>query len=195
MNRIIFLLLSACLCATLISGCGTDGESVATTTSNPYTGAVVVSTPNLSTSSDVTSSIPQSAFSFTQGDQDAGYEEADATKIEFGDTISIEGAGASVSGNVVTISKAGTYMVSGSTADGRILIDAGEDDKVQLVLGGLDLTCATYAPICIAQADKVFLTLADGTQNTVSDGTQSHPKQQATTVWTPPSYSMARPDH
>ncbi len=170
MRKFTFILLSACLCCALITGCATDEESATVATSNPYTGAVAISPPDLGTSSDITSSVPQSAFSFTQGDQDASYEAADATKIKFGNTISVQGAGASVSENLVTISAAGTYILSGSTPDGRILIAADKDDKVHLVLNGIDLTCADYSPIYIEQAYKVFLTLADGTQNKIADG-------------------------
>ncbi len=39
-----------------------------------------------------------------------------------------------------------------------------------LLLNGVDITCATGAPIPVLNADKTIITLASGTENTVTDG-------------------------
>ena len=70
----------------------------------------------------------------------------------------------------VTITAAGTYVISGTLTAGSITVAAGEEDKVQLVLSGVDLTNPDGPALYIKSADKVFLTLADGTENTLSDG-------------------------
>ena len=49
-------------------------------------------------------------------------------------------------------------------------MDAGDTDKVQIVLCGADITSATSAAIYALAADKVFITLADGTENHLSNG-------------------------
>lgn len=64
----------------------------------------------------------------------------------------------------------GTYLVSGALTDGQIVVDAGDTDKVQIVLAGASLTCADSAAIYSKSADKVFLTLAEGTENTLTNG-------------------------
>lgn len=70
----------------------------------------------------------------------------------------------------VTISEAGTYILTGTLTDGQVIVSAGDKDKVQLVLDGASITCADGPAIVVQNADKVFLTLADGSQNTLSDG-------------------------
>ena len=70
----------------------------------------------------------------------------------------------------VTISEAGTYILTGTLTDGQVIVSAGDKDKVQLVLDGASITCADGPAIVVQNADKVFLTLAAGAQNTLSDG-------------------------
>lgn len=79
------------------------------------------------------------------------------------------GSGFSASGNTVTISKAGTYTLSGS-GNGQVIIDCSNDDKVYLVLNGLELSCSSGPAIYCKGADKLTITLVDGTINTLSDG-------------------------
>ncbi|MDR2505751.1 MAG: carbohydrate-binding domain-containing protein, partial [Oscillospiraceae bacterium] len=98
------------------------------------------------------------------------WDEASATKITFTqDAAQVQGSGASAAGAVVTISGAGTYVLSGECADGRVVVDAGKNDTVQLVLNNVTLTCKTTSPIYAKKADTVVLILADGSVNTISD--------------------------
>ena len=78
------------------------------------------------------------------------------------------GDGASVSGSTVTISEAGTYVVSGTSENVQIVVKAGDSDKVQIVLNGVTMS-GTDAAILVENAGKTSLTLADGSQNTISD--------------------------
>ena len=92
-------------------------------------------------------------------------------------SIQLTGSGAesdsekvSISGSVVTITGAGTYVISGSLDDGTIVVDASKEDKVQLVLNGVSIQSSAFAAIYVKQADKVFITLAEGTVNTLANG-------------------------
>jgi hypothetical protein len=87
-----------------------------------------------------------------------------------GDSVTVVGSGAAAKGTVVTISAAGTYRVSGSLTDGQLRIEAGDEDKVAIVLAGASIAHATSSPIYIVNAGKTILTLAEGTENSVSDG-------------------------
>ena len=58
--------------------------------------------------------------------------EATITLKDNGTTI--EGSGAKVEGNIITINEAGVYTVSGSLSDGQIVVEAGKEDKVEFVL-------------------------------------------------------------
>ena len=96
----------------------------------------------------------------------------DATTIDFtNDGVKISGNGASADGTVVYITADGTYVISGECANGQIVVELDKADKAQLVLMGLNLTCLDSAPLYVVSADKVSLTLAEGTLNTFSDGT------------------------
>ena len=110
-------------------------------------------------------------FDFTDRDRDGSYDEPEATKITLSDSGStVSGSGASADGRNVTVSSAGTYIVTGTLSDGRITISAGEKDKVQLVLRNVSLTCGDGPALVIGSADKVFLTLDKDSENTISDG-------------------------
>lgn len=92
------------------------------------------------------------------------------TYIKLGTETTIEGQGAEVSNNKVTITKAGTYSVSGKVEDGQIIIDAGKEDKVYLILNGADINCSNSAPIYVKNAKKAIISLAEGTENNITDG-------------------------
>ncbi len=109
---------------------------------------------------------------FTDRDRDSSYDEASATKIVLdGSGASITGEGATADGSTVTISADGTYVVAGTLADGQIVVNLpGDDDKAQIVLDSVTIHNEDGPAIQIDQADKVFLTLADGSTNVLSDG-------------------------
>ena len=75
-----------------------------------------------------------------------------------------------ITGGIITILDEGVYTLSGTLTDGMIIVDADKTDKLQLVLNGADITCADSAAIYVRQADKVFITLADGTSNHLANG-------------------------
>ena len=124
-----------------------------------------------STNSSSTSKVTTVKLSnyFTKRDQDASYDESKATKISLsGSSAKTSGSGAEVSGSTVTITKAGTYVLSGSSENVQVVVKVGDQDKVQLVLNGVRMT-GTDAAIVVENADKTFITLAKGSKNTISD--------------------------
>lgn len=99
-------------------------------------------------------------LSFSKRDCDSSYDESSAKSIVLSDDSD---------NGEVTISSEGTYIISGSCTDGKIVVDASDKDKIQLVLDGVKLK-SSGAAIVVKNADKVFVTLADNSQNTISDG-------------------------
>lgn len=95
-----------------------------------------------------------------------GGAETDETKADESETNEAENAasGAYISGNIITITKEGTYVLSGALSEGQIIVDA-DSAKVQLVLDNADITCASSAAIYVKNADKTFITLAEGSEN------------------------------
>ena len=111
----------------------------------------------------------------TDGTKDGGAETdetkadesvTDGTKADESVTNETETAssGVSISGNIITITKEGTYVFSGALSEGQIVVDA-DSAKVQLVLDNADITCASSAAIYVKNADKTFITLAEGSEN------------------------------
>ena len=128
------------------------------------------------------------AFGITaEADEDAEYYEGDAyfssndlmpCSAESADcVISLERADGRVDGNGayfydgnLVISGGGKYLISGELTDGSIIVDAYASSKVWLILDGVKVYCADDAALRVDQADKVFVTLKDGSSNTISSG-------------------------
>ena len=64
-------------------------------------------------------------------------------------------------GKDITITAAGVYVLTGTAENVTVVVDAGDEDKVQLVLDGLTLTNEDAPAIYVKNADKVFLTTTD----------------------------------
>ena len=154
MKRIAMPLLSISL---LLSGCqNTDAASSSSTPASADTEPVSV--------------IDTSAL-FSDRDLDGSYDESAAIPIQLtGETAACASDAVSIDGARITLLDEGTYLVSGTLTDGQIVEDADDSDKVQIVLAGADITCTDSAAIYSKNADKVFLTLADGTENTLING-------------------------
>ncbi len=113
-----------------------------------------------------------SAF-FTRNDRDSDWDSASATRITLaGDRANISGGGAYVLGGDVVIAQAGRYALSGTLADGSVIVSADSGAKIWLLLDGADISCSDDACLRVEQADKVFLTLAPGTVNSMTSGAE-----------------------
>ena len=133
--------------------------------------ACAQSTSNTSNSAATTTSTTDAKKTnyFTDKDYDTSYDEkAAATVTLSGSTATVSGDGVAVSGSTVTISKSGTYVISGQSDGVQIKIEARNSDDVHIVLNGVTMTNAN-APISATSAGHVYLTLADGTTNSLSD--------------------------
>ena len=108
---------------------------------------------------------------FSKRDLSGDYDASQATAITLsGNSAKADSEEVQISGSAVTITAAGTYILKGTLSDGSIIVDAGKEDKVQLVLDGVTIHSETFAAIYVKQADKVFVTLAEGSVNTLSNG-------------------------
>lgn len=178
------LLTSAALTAALLAGCG-EGENSASESGeaqnvdkgaagNPEGGPMAASGGSVEgIDSNLELSQSQVNQEFTERDKDSSYEESEAVKVTLnGTNIQADKEGCTFSGSTLTITGEGIYLLSGTLSEGQIIVDAGDNDKVQIVLNGAKLHCETSAVIYVKNADKVFLTLADGTENTLSGGAE-----------------------
>ncbi|GMA35900.1 carbohydrate-binding domain-containing protein [Demequina litorisediminis] len=161
--------------ALLLTGCSvTDGDADATGTVTDQTtessDTATDATTTEETQIDVTAITEATSIDdFGIEEVDLSYDTADATTITLADgASSVDGAGASVDGDTVTITESGTYVLSGSLSAGQVVVD-GDKADVTLVLDGVDITAADVAGINVVDADWVVLALADGSTNAVSD--------------------------
>ena len=153
----IILVLSLSLC--LLAGCGGTSNSTGTDTVN-----------TTADSADVDFSQADEDM-FTDRDRRTEYDESNGVLIQLNGTSAAASSGSvKISGTTITITEEATYIISGTLDNGMIIVNAPDTAKLQLVLNGVSINSETSAPIYILEADKVFLTLADGTENVLSNG-------------------------
>ena len=110
---------------------------------------------------------------FTDREKSGSYKVSEAVKITLNKTTAtVSGSGAKADGSTITITEEGVYVVSGTLEDGQIIVDASDSDKVQIVLNGVHINCETNAAIYVREADKVFITLAENSSNTLGGGNE-----------------------
>lgn len=124
------------------------------------------------TASDVGTASGELSFAeddmFTDRDSRITYDSKTAVLIKAdGSKLAASSNSVVIKGNKATVTAEGTYIISGTASDGQIVVEADESAKIQLVLNGVDISCTDSAAIYVKSADKVFVTLADGTKNTL----------------------------
>ena len=186
--------LTAAMCMAMLAGCSTS-QSTSSTSDTEVTSDVSTETDadkespngsadaeNTSVKTEMTVEEMQAAIDeamsdaaiditdmFTKRDLAGNYDESEAVKITLsGKTAACNSSNVQIEDGVVTIKAAGVYVLSGTFTDGTIVVDAGDDDKVQLVLDGVSITAADYAAIYAKNADKVFVTLAERAGNSLT---------------------------
>ena len=108
---------------------------------------------------------------FTRNDLSSDWDSSGATVITLkGDSALVSGAGAYAYNGDVVIANAGKYVIRGTLTDGSIIVDTNRTAKVWILLDGVDIRCSDDACLRIDQADKVFLTLAEGSVNSMASG-------------------------
>ena len=157
-TKLVAGLLGYALLACSISGCSFDSFSKTTT-----------ETSSESSSSATGITYLDADDMFTDRDKEVGYDEDTATAITLSDDASsCDSSSVTISNNTITITDEGTYLLTGSLSDGQVIVDA-DDKKVQLVLDSVNINCDTSAALYVKAADKVFVTLASDSENSLSN--------------------------
>ena len=171
-NKLFPVLTALALTALMLvfASCGTLTGALTGTTTASAASSDQGAAASASSSSDQTAS-DFITDAFSKRDLSGEYDTDDAVMIKLnGDSAEANSSSVTVEGSVVTITEAGTYILSGTLDDGCIVVNASDEDKVQLVLNGVEISSETFAAIYVASADKVFITLAEGTENSLSNG-------------------------
>lgn len=146
-----------------VSNISSKTESTANSQSDSLINDKLEGTPlSLSTVND---------YTVEYSDKELTYEwEQDCTTISATDGgFTVNGNGASAEGTTLTISSAGTYLLEGKISQGKIIINSTDKKAVRLVLNEFSISCSDSAPIYTMAADKVIVTLVNGTKNSISD--------------------------
>ena len=107
---------------------------------------------------------------FTERDIKTDYDEAAAVSVVLNGTSAFASSDSvKISGSEITITEEATYVISGELINGTIIVNAPDTAKLQLVFDGVDISSDTSAALYIAEADKVFLTLNEETNNSLSN--------------------------
>lgn len=145
-----------------LSACNTAGNSEVSESSSSGTSQ---------TETAETVSTESSSEMFTDRDMEIGYDEETSARITLsGNSASCDSDAVQISDSTVTITDEGTYILSGTLNDGMIIVSAEDTDKIQLVLDNMEITSSTSAAIYVLEADKVFITTASGSENTLANG-------------------------
>ena len=108
---------------------------------------------------------------FTENDLNGVWDSSSATFINLErDSARISGTGAYFYNGNLVISTAGKYILSGHLEDGSVVVDAHRTSKVWILLDGVEITNEDDACVRVEQAEKVFITLAEGSENRLTSG-------------------------
>ena len=75
---------------------------------------------------------------------------------------------AAADGQTVEITEEGIYVLSGKAENFTVKVNAADEAKVQLVLDGLNVTNDSFPVIYVVSADKVFVTTAKASDNSLA---------------------------
>ena len=168
--------LTAALILNLLTGCsmsGSQGASASQNASKPQN-ASESQDASASAKTDAASDAKDSASDASASGAAVSGTSADSAENGISIRFSNDGitaaddSGLSIDGTSLTITAAGTYLLSGSCEDGSVKVHKGTTGVV-LVLDGLTLSSQTTAPMICAKSTEVTIEAAAGTVNTLSD--------------------------
>ena len=149
MKAKLILLLCLCLLLTACSSGETATESTSADSSTSQPAQSETATQPATTLS------PSEQFS----DRDLNADSSGSADITLnGTTARASDRGVSVNGSTVTILSAGKFRLTGSFT-GNIVVEAGKEEHVQLILSNANITATDTAALFVKQAEKVVVTL------------------------------------
>lgn len=175
MNKLIKHLVAIIAAISILAGCGTSTSATGAT--DATTAVTVTNDASDATTSATDADASDSSILAATTEENAephaatiGYDESSAVQILLGATITANSDAVTIDGTTATITEAGAYELSGTLADGAIIIDADDGAVVQIILDGADITNTTGAAIAFMNAETAIVTLADDSSNTLTDG-------------------------
>ena len=147
-NCVAAVILTMCL---MTAGCARNSTSTTTASGGETT---------------ITSAITKEDTDVTHADDAENYR----VSITGDFTVTSDTSdGVTQSGSVYTITKAGEYTVAGLLSEGQLIVDAGDEDEVTIVLNGTSITCSSGSPIYVKNASEVKIKSEENSFNEVID--------------------------
>lgn len=147
-NCVAAVILTMCL---MTAGCARNSTSTTTASGGETT---------------ITSGITKEDTDVTHADDAENYR----VSITSDFTVTSDTSdGVTQSGSVYTITKAGEYTVAGLLSEGQLIVDAGDEDEITIVLNGTSITCSSGSPIYVKNASEVKIKSEENTFNEVID--------------------------
>lgn len=148
MNCVAAVILTMCL---MTAGCARNSTSTTTASGGETT---------------ITSGITKEDTDVTHADDAENYR----VSITGDFTVKSDTSdGVTQSGSVYTITKAGEYTVAGLLSEGQLIVDAGDEDEVTIVLNGTSITCSSGSPIYVKNASEVKIKSEENSFNEIID--------------------------
>ena len=124
----------------------------------------------------------QESQSVTSFQAQTSYDESRAAQITLTDqTATVTGQGASFSGQTLTITQGGTYVLTGSGKNIKLVVEAADTDQVHLVFQNLTLE-GEGALLRINKAQEVVISLTEGSQNALTESQASDDEEVKATI-------------
>jgi len=165
------------LAALALTGCSTTSNALASGTTAADSSVGTTATTSSATATNTAASSSSFSTNVKSGEkldvdthyseQDLSWDASSETAIDLSNPTATDGV--TVEDGTLTITKAGTYKLSGEY-QGQIKIETADSDAVRLVLDNANITNSSGAALNVVNADEVILYSASGTTNTISDG-------------------------
>lgn len=144
------------LSAIVLTGCSTTTKTTTTTDDSAVT--------TTAEHSAVTTSVD-----LDDEDTVETWDDSAAVKVTLnGNSASFSGTGISETNSVIKITQGGTYVFSGSY-DGKIEVNCTSKETIRIILNGAEIHSSNNSAIEVTKAKKVIITVASGTENSVTD--------------------------
>ncbi|MBO0462227.1 carbohydrate-binding domain-containing protein [Enterococcus sp. DIV1298c] len=160
----IYSLITASLLLTACSSADSTSSNQASTDASEASTATTLST-------DATTTEQQTTYgTYETEDLTTSYEKSSAIDIQLGEKTEVTGEGVEVVDEQVTITQGGTYVISGTLTEGQLIVNVPKEEKVHLIFNGVTITNSNGPAVAIQQTEKAIVTLAENTENHLSDG-------------------------
>ena len=124
----------------------------------------------------------QESQSVTSFQAQTSFDESQASQITLADqTATVTGQGASFSAQTLTITQAGTYVLTGSGKNLKLVVEAADTDQVHLVFQNLTLEGEGIL-LQVNKAQEVVISLAEGSQNALTESQASDDEKVKATI-------------